>query len=54
MIIKTKFKDLILVRKNKFYDSRGYFQELLLEKDINKSIKFYGNCNYSKYLKNLI
>jgi glucose-1-phosphate thymidylyltransferase len=21
---------------------------------INKQIKFYGNCNYSKYLKNLI
>ena len=24
------------------------------KKEINKSIKFYGNCNYSKYLKNLI
>jgi len=24
------------------------------KKEINKSIKFYGNCNYSKYLNNLI
>ena len=24
------------------------------KKEIGKSIKFYGNCNYSKYLKNLI
>ncbi len=24
------------------------------KKNINKSIKFYGNCNYSSYLKNLI
>ena len=24
------------------------------KKEINKSIKFYGNCKYSKYLKNLI
>ena len=24
------------------------------KKEINKSIKFYGNCNYSKYLKDLI
>ena len=24
------------------------------KKEINKSIKFYGNCDYSKYLKNLI
>ena len=24
------------------------------KKEIAKSIKFYGNCNYSKYLKNLI
>ena len=23
-------------------------------KQIKKSIKFYGNCNYSKYLSNLI
>ena len=24
------------------------------KKEITKSIKFYGNCNYSQYLKNLI
>ena len=24
------------------------------KQEINKSIEFYGNCNYSKYLKNLI
>ncbi len=26
----------------------------ITKKKINEQIKFYGNCNYSKYLKNLI
>ena len=28
--------------------------EWINKEKINRSIKFYGNCNYSKYLKNLI
>ena len=38
MIIKTKFDNLILIKKQKFIDSRGYFQELIVEK--NMKIKF--------------
>ena len=36
MIIKTKFKDLILVKNKKFNDSRGYFKELIVEKILNE------------------
>ena len=25
-----------------------------LKKDVNNAIKFYGNCDYSKYLKRII
>ena len=38
----------------------AYIEEIALtnkwigKKEINKSINFYGNCNYSKYLKDLI
>ena len=47
MIIKTKFKDLIIIKKKKFIDSRGYFQELYDEKIIKK--KFIFNVmSYSK------
>ena len=34
MIKKTKFKDLILVKNKSFKDNRGYFKELLLEKNL--------------------
>ena len=70
MIIKTKFKDLFIFKNKLFKDKRGYFKELIVEKKIKKklpftvmsyskkdvlnAIKFYGNCDYSKYLKNLI
>ena len=51
MIIKTKFDDLILVKNKKFSDSRGYFQELLIEKNIK--IKFpFQVMSFSK--KNVI
>ena len=36
MIKKTKFKDLILVNNKSFKDNRGYFKELLLEKNLKK------------------
>ena len=41
MIIKTKFDSLILLKKHKFLDSRGYFQELVMEKNIKKKFPFH-------------
>ncbi len=40
MIIKTKFKDLLIIQKKKFEDSRGYFQELYSENYIKKKFIF--------------
>ena len=40
MIKKTKFKDLILVKNKSFKDNRGYFKELLLEKNLKKKFPF--------------
>lgn len=51
MIIKTKFDNLILLKKHKFRDSRGYFQELLIEKNIKKKFPFHV-MSFSK--KNII
>tara|TARA_B100000787_G_scaffold95998_1_gene70839 strand:+ start:195 stop:722 length:528 start_codon:yes stop_codon:yes gene_type:complete len=41
MIIKTKFDNLILIKKQKFIDSRGYFQELMVEKNIKVKFPFH-------------
>ena len=51
MKIKTKFKDLIIVKNKTFKDNRGYFKELFKEKDINKKFPFIV-MSYSK--KNVI
>ena len=51
MIIKTKFDNLILLKKHKFIDSRGYFQELVMEKNIKKKFPFHV-MSFSK--KNII
>ena len=32
----------------------AYINKWISKKNIMKSIKFYGNCEYSEYLKNLI
>ena len=40
MIIKTNFKDLVIIQKKKFNDSRGYFQEIFSEKNIKKRFIF--------------
>ena len=40
MKIKTKFKDLIIIKNKTFKDNRGYFKELFKEKDINKKFPF--------------
>ena len=40
MIKKTKFKDLILIKNKSYKDKRGYFKELLKEKDLKNSFPF--------------
>ena len=40
MIKKTKFKDLALINNVSFKDNRGYFRELLKEKDLNRKFPF--------------
>ena len=39
-LIKTKFKNLFLYKKNTYLDNRGYFRELFLEKFIKKKFPF--------------
>ena len=39
-IIKTKFKDLFFYKRDIFYDNRGYFKELYIEKKIKKKFCF--------------
>jgi len=39
-IVKTKFKDLFLYKKNTFKDNRGYFRELFIEKMIKRKFPF--------------
>jgi len=40
MIKRTKFKDLALINNVSFKDNRGYFRELLKEKDLNRKFPF--------------
>ena len=51
MIIKTKFKDLFILKNKLFKDKRGYFKELVKEKKIKKKFPFMV-MSYSK--KNVI
>ncbi len=39
-ITKTRFKDLLMFDSKNFYDSRGYFREVLIEKLVKKRFKF--------------
>ena len=39
-IINTKFKDLIIIKKETHNDNRGYFRELFLEKNFKKRFPF--------------
>jgi len=39
--IKTKLKDLFVIKGDKFSDKRGYFRELLIEKLIKKRLIFH-------------
>ena len=40
MIYKTKFDDLIILKKKSHKDKRGYFKELLIEKEIKQKFPF--------------
>jgi len=40
MIVKTDFKDLLIIQNKKFNDQRGHFKELLSEKQLNKKFPF--------------
>ena len=51
MIVKTKFKDLFIFKNKSFKDKRGYFKELIKEKQIKKKLPFTV-MSYSK--KNVI
>ena len=50
-IAKTSFKDLIIIKNKSHKDKRGYFKELLREKEIRKKFPFLV-MSYSK--KNVI
>jgi len=39
-IIKTKFKDLVILEKPTFKDKRGYFRELYVKKNLKKNFPF--------------
>ena len=39
-ILKTPFKDLLVIKNEKFTDSRGYFREVLVEKNLKKKFPF--------------
>ena len=40
MVTKTLFKDLVIIENNPYKDKRGYFKELLKEKDLKKRFPF--------------
>ena len=50
-INKTKFNDLLIFESKNFYDSRGYFREVLVEKLVKKRFKF---TVVSKSKKNVV
>ena len=39
-IVKTKFKDLFLYKKDTYKDNRGYFRELFIEKNFKNKFPF--------------
>ena len=51
MIVKTKFKDLLVFKNKSFKDKRGYFKELIKENQLKKKMRFTV-MSYSK--KNVI
>ena len=47
MIVKTKFKDLLLFKNKNFKDKRGYFKEIIRENKLKKKFPFLV-MSYSK------
>ncbi len=47
-IIKTKIKDLLIIKKKTFKDNRGYFKELFRENILSKKFKFEILSNSKK------
>ena len=39
-VLKTKFKDLLVIKKDTYFDNRGYFRELFLNKLLKKKFVF--------------
>ena len=39
-VLKTKFKDLLVIKKDTYFDNRGYFRELFLNKILKKNFIF--------------
>ena len=39
-VLKTKFKDLLIIKKDTYFDNRGYFRELYLNKLLKKKFVF--------------
>ena len=39
-ILKTKFKGLIIFKSKNFNDKRGYFREIVHQKNINEKLIF--------------
>ena len=46
--LKTKFKDMVICQTENFYDRRGYFRELSIEKKIKKKLIFSVMSNSKK------
>ena len=49
--IKTKFKNLCIFHSKSHTDTRGYFRELVLEKNVKNKLRFYV---VSKSKKNVL
>ena len=53
-IIKTKFKDLLLYKRENYEDNRGYFRELYVKKIIKKNFCFdYLSLSHKNVIRGL-
>ena len=54
MILKTKFKDLLVFKNKSFKDKRGYFKELIKENQIKKKLPFtVMSCSKKNVIRGL-
>ena len=49
--IKTQFKDLFIFKSENHFDKRGFFRELIIEKQVKSKFKFFV---VSKSKKNVL